>query len=402
MNAPERLALRIRLPVSGRGLEEYRLHAPREFAPPSRAFNRVALAAAHVVADPLSDAQPWLEAAIDWDATIGYRRYLWSLGLGVAEAMDTAQRGMGLDWGASLELMRRSIDAAKGESNALLYCGAGTDHLPAGSARGVGDVISAYEEQLGAIEKLGGRVVLMASRALAAVARSADDYREAYGRVLAQAGAPVIIHWLGEMFDPGLAGYWLGAEARGGARPRQHERAMEVCLSIIATDAAKVDGIKISLLDRQQEIDLRRRLPPGVRMYTGDDFHYAELIEGDGERHSDALLGIFDAIAPAASSALGRLAEGDRAGFRELLAPTVPLARHIFSAPTRFYKTGLVFLAWLNGHQAHFVMVGAQQGARSIAHLSQTFRLADQAGLLREPELACSRMRGLLAVHGIT
>jgi hypothetical protein len=256
----------------------------------------------------------------------------------------------------------------------------------------VDDVIAAYEEQCAAVEQAGSRIVLMASRALAACAKTPDDYARVYARVLGQVREPVIIHWLGEMFDPALAGYWGSAD---------HASAMDVALQIIAANAAKVDGIKISLLDKQKEIDMRARLPRGVRMYTGDDFSYAELIEGDGAAHSDALLGIFDAIAPAASAALSALAAGDRKRFHEILAPTVPFSRHIFGAPTRFYKTGVLFLAWLNGHQGHFVMVGGQQSARHITHLAEAFRLADRAGLLRDPELACRRMRSLLAVHGI-
>ena len=253
-------------------------------------------------------------------------------------------------------------------------------------------MIRAYEEQVAAIEALGGRIILMASRALARVARSADDYHKVYDRILGQVREPVIIHWLGEMFDPALAGYWGHAD---------HYKAMEVALEVIARNAAKVDGVKISLLDQDKEIAMRRRLPKGIRMYTGDDFNYAELIEGDTEGHSDALLGIFDAIAPAASAALVALAKNERKAFREILAPTVPLSRHIFRAPTRYYKTGVVCMSWLNGHQDHFVMVGGEQSARSILHLAELFRLADAAGLLRDPELACARMKQLLAVHGI-
>lgn len=399
MNAP--ISLGIQLPTADRRLEPFTLSAPRDFpqgaardATPVRAqaFNRVAFAAAHVVADPLSAKEPWLEPAVDWDATIRFRRHLWALGFGVAEAMDTAQRGMGLDWPTSLELIRRSIDAARDFPGAFLASGAGTDHVAPDPKLTVADVIAAYEQQFAAIERAGGRIIMMASRALAACARSPDDYVRVYGRLLAQAKEPVIIHWLGEMFDPALAGYWGSAD---------HDQAMETALAVIRANAAKVDGIKISLLDERKEIDMRRRLPQGVRMYTGDDYNFAALIDGDGEAHSDALLGIFDAIAPAASAALSALARGDRETFHQVLAPTVPLSRHIFGAPTRFYKTGVVFLAWLNGHQDHFVMVGGQQSARHIAHLAETFRLADRAGLLRDPELACARMRQLLAVHGL-
>jgi hypothetical protein len=310
----------------------------------------------------------------------------------VAEAMDTAQRGMGLDWPTSLELIRHTLAAGRDVPGALVASGAGTDHLAPEDARSVDDVVRAYEEQIGAIEALGGRIILMASRALARVARSPSDYERVYDRILSQVRQPVIIHWLGEMFDPALEGYW---------GDRDHLRAMDTAVAIINARAAKVDGVKISLLDAGKEISMRRRLAPGVRMYTGDDFNYAELIAGDAQGYSHALLGIFDAIAPAASAALGELAAGRPAAFHEILAPTVPLSRHIFGAPTRFYKTGVVFLAWLNGHQDHFTMVGGQQSARSIMHLAEVFRLADAAGLLRDPELACRRMRSLLAVHGV-
>jgi hypothetical protein len=383
----------IELPTAKRTLETYTVREPRKFERPSRPFTRIAYAAAHVVADPWSAQEPWLDAAVDWDATIAFRRHLWSWGLGVAEAMDTAQRGMGLDWPASLELIRRTLDAAKGIPGALVGCGAGTDHLAPDPDLGIERVIAAYEEQCAAVEKLGGRIVLMASRALAACAKSPDDYGFVYDRVLSQVREPVIIHWLGEMFDPALEGYW---------GHRQHWPAMDACLDVIARNAPKVDGIKISLLDKEKESAMRRRLPRGVRMYTGDDFNFAELIEGDWQGASDALLGIFDAIAPAASGALSALARDERAAYREILAPTLPLARHIFSAPTRFYKTGVVFLAWLNGHQEHFVMVGGQQSARNALHLAELFRLADAAGLLADPGLACRRMRQLLATHGVT
>jgi len=382
----------INLPAAGGKLEAYHVREPRVFARPSKPFIRIAYAAAHVVADPWSAKEPWLDAAVDWDATIAFRRHLWSWGLGVAEAMDTAQRGMGMDWPASLELIRRTLEAAKGERGAAVGCGTGTDHLEPSPALKLDKVISAYEEQCAAVEKLGGRIVLMASRALAACAKSPDDYGRVYGRVLSQVKEPVIIHWLGEMFDPALEGYWGS---------RDHAKAMDVCLDVIAANAAKVDGIKVSLLDKDKEIAMRRRLPPGVRMYTGDDFNFAELIEGDAAGYSDALLGIFDAIAPAASGALSALAAGDRAQYHDILAPTVPLSRHIFRAPTRFYKTGVVFLAWLNGHQSHFTLVGGQESARGTLHLAELFRLADAAGLLAEPALACRRMRQFLATRGI-
>jgi hypothetical protein len=383
----------IKLPTAVGHLAEYRLRGPKDFPERARgSFNRVALAAAHVVADPLADVDPWLDVAIDWERTIAYREHLWDLGLGVAEAMDTAQRGMGLDWNAAQELIRRSLEAARARPGAVIFCGAGTDHLPPSPRLTVDDVIRAYEEQISQVERMGGRIVLMASRALAACARSPDDYRTVYDRILAQLREPCIIHWLGEMFDQALEGYF-------GAH--DHMAAMDVCVGIIEDNVARVDGIKLSLLDKDKEIALRRRLPRGVRMYTGDDFNYAELIAGDGERHSDALLGIFDPIAPAASAALAALAEGRTAAFHEVLAPTVPLSRHIFKAPTRFYKTGVVFVAYLNGHQDHFVMLGGQESARSLIHLAELFRLADAAGLLRDPDLATARMRKVMAVHGV-
>jgi hypothetical protein len=384
------------LPVPGGRVERYSLKNEalptpgRRTVPP--AFNRVAYAAAHVVVDPLGEGDPQLDATIDWDATLRFRHYLWDLGFGVAEAMDTAQRGMGLDWPGALELIRRTLAEAKHRPGAVVGCGAGTDHLKDGEARTLGDVIGAYEAQIEAIEALGGRVILMASRALAAIAKGSDDYHRVYDRVLRQVRQPVVIHWLGEMFDPALAGYWGTGD---------HLQAMETALAVIAGNAAKVDGVKISLLSKEKEILMRRRLPAGVRMYTGDDFNYAELIEGDERGYSDALLGIFDAIAPAASLALERLAAGDKAEFGKLLAPTVPLSRHIFTAPTRYYKTGIVFLAYLNGLQNHFHMIGGQQSSRSLQHLAELFRLADAARVLRDPELAAERIAIVMAQGGI-
>ena len=387
------LSTPIRLPKPDRSIELYRPGEPRAF--PRRAgqsFNRIAFAAAHVVADPLGPGDPWLDAALDWEKTLAYREYLFDLGLGVAEAMDTAQRGMGLDWPVSLELIGRTVEAARRRKGALVFCGAGTDHLALGEVRSLDDVIRAYEEQIDAIEAVGGRIILMASRALARVARSAEDYASVYGHVLRQLREPAIIHWLGDMFDPALAGYWGSGDL---------DAATETALAIVNANARKVDGVKISLLDKNREIAMRPRLAEGVRMYTGDDFAYAELIEGDGRFHSDALLGIFDAIAPAASAALGHLAAGDKAAFNEIFAPTVPLSRHIFMAPTRFYKTGVVFMAYLNGHQDHFTLVGGQESARSTLHLAELFRLADRAGLLRDPARAASRMRAFLATRGV-
>ena len=384
----------LQLPTPDRTLRPYETGEPLQLARRNGAgFGRVAYAAAHVVADPLADIDPWLDAAIDWDATLAFRHYLWDLGLGVAEAMDTAQRGMGLDWPAAKELIRRALEAARTRPGALIASGAGTDHVAPEPGLEIERVIGAYEEQIEAVEGMGGRIILMASRALAAAARGPDDYVQVYDRILSQVREPVIIHWLGEMFDPELAGYW-GSD--------DHAQAMETCLAVIAAHRTKVDGVKISLLSKEKEIAMRRRLPAGVRMYTGDDFNYAELIAGDEQGHSDALLGIFDAIAPAASAALTALGRGSANEFFDILEPTVPLSRHIFGAPTRFYKTGVVFLAYLNGLQDHFVMVGGQQSARSLLHLAELFRLADRARVLRDPDLAVARMKHVLAVHGIS
>jgi len=384
----------IALPTNDRRLTPYVTGEP--IVRPSHAetarFNRIAFAAAHVVGDPLADADPWLDVAVDWGQTIAFRNYLWDLGLGVAEAMDTAQRGMGLDWNGARELIRRTLEAANNRPGVKIACGVGTDHLFPGPDVGIDDVIRAYEEQIATIEAMGGRLIVMASRALAVAARTPDDYARVYRRILSQVREPVIIHWLGEMFDPALAGYWGHAD---------HMAAMDTCLAVIHEHAAKVDGVKVSLLSKEKEIAMRRRLPTGVRMYTGDDFNYAELIAGDEHGFSDALLGILDGIAPAASAGLARLAAGDLQGFHGILEPTVPLSRHIFKAPTRFYKTGLVFLAWLNGLQNHFVMVGGQEGARSILHLAELFRLADKARVLHDPDLAAARMKMFLAVHGL-
>jgi hypothetical protein len=361
-------------------------------APPRDRFNsRVAFAAAHVVADPLLTNDPTTTAVIDWEATLAYREYLWSLGFGVAEAMDTAQRGAGLDWPNALELIRRST-AAAGAKNRLLACGAGTDHLCPGQARTLKDVIDAYCMQCGAIEAAGARIILMASRALVAVARHADDYAVVYGAILSQVRQPVILHWLGPMFDPALAGYWGTPEISA---------AQENCLATIRAHQEKIDGIKVSLLDANLEIEMRRKLPPGVRMYTGDDFNYDRLILGDAHGHSDALLGIFDAIAPVASQALAALDSAAPTSYQSLLAPTVPLARHLFAAPTQHYKTGVVFLAFLNGFQSHFRMVGGVENARSVSHLCRLFALADEARVLRDPEQAIARMQIFLSLAGV-
>jgi hypothetical protein len=358
-------------------------------APP---HSRLPYAAVHVVADATADVSPGAPAVIDWERTLAFRRHIWSYGLGVADAMDTAQRGMGLDWAASQELIRRSVAEAKAVGGRIV-CGAQTDHLVPGSAHSLREIEAAYEEQCEFVESQGGQVVLMASRELARIARGPDDYIRVYDRVLSQLHQPALIHWLGEVFDPALAGYWGHDDL---------DRAMDVCLAIIASHADRVEGLKLSLLDQKRELALRARLPRQVRMFTGDDFDYPTTIAGDGDRFSDALLGAFDMIAPAASAALLALDAGDVDSFKSILAPTVPLSRHVFAAPTFYYKTGVVFMAYLNGHQDHFRMVGGLESGRSAVHLAQIFVLADQAGLLRDTELAVDRMRPVMALAGVS
>ncbi|MBL6946703.1 MAG: dihydrodipicolinate synthase family protein, partial [Rhodospirillales bacterium] len=367
----------LRLPVKDGPQALYTMGEPREFGPvPDKPLCRVAMAAPHLVSNPLAHTNPWTEPVVAWDDTLKYRRYLWSLGLGVAEAMDTSHRGSGLDWPTALKLIELSIAESRDFPGAVLFSGAGTDHLDPGNAKTVDDVIGAYDVQCSAIEKLGGRIVLMASRALARVAQSPDDYAKVYEAVLSRVRQPVIIHWLGDMFDSQLAGYW------GSRDPTE---AMGICLDVIAANADKIDGMKMSLLDKSLEIKMRRRLPQEIKMYTGDDFNYPELIEGDAKGFSHALLGIFDPIAPAVTGALSALTLGDHEAYNEIMAPTIPLARHIFRAPTQYFKTGVVFMAYLNGHQPHFIMMGGQQSALSLPYLADIFRLADQAGLIADP-----------------
>jgi hypothetical protein len=354
--------------------------------------SRIPYAAVHVVADPFADVSPVSPAAVDWERTLAFRRHLWSYGLGVAEAMDTAQRGMGLDWNAANELIRRSVAEARAVGGRIV-CGAQTDQLAPGSARSLRDIEVAYEEQCAFVEEQGGQVVVMASRELARIARGPDDYARVYGHVLSQLRQPALIHWLGEVFDPALAGYWGYADL---------DSAMAACLDVITANRDKVEGLKLSLLDQGREIDMRRRLPDGVHMFTGDDFDYPTTIAGDGEHYSDALLGAFDLIAPAASAALIELDSGNTARFGEILKPTVSLARHAFGAPTFYYKTGIVFIAYLNGHQDHFRMVGGLESGRSAVHLAELFVLADTAGLLRDAELAVERVRHVMALAGVS
>jgi len=334
---------------------------------------RRVFAAAHVVGDG---------PRIDWDATLAFRHHLWAHGLGVADAMDTAQRGAGLDWPAARELICRTASEASGD----LVVGVGTDQLPPGPAT-LPDIVAAYEEQLAVAVEAGVQPVLMCSRALADTARGADDYSFVYGRLLDQLDGTALLHWLGPMFDPALAGYWGSSDL---------DQATASVLELINAHVGKVDGIKISLLDAEREVAIRRSLPVGVRLYTGDDYNYPDLIAGDADGHSDALLGVFDPLAPVAAAALRCLDEGDLAGFHARLDPTVELARHLFAAPTQHYKTGVVFLAWLNGHQDRFTMLANAQTLRSREHLAELARLAGSAGVLTRPDRAAALGREYL------
>lgn len=379
----------LQLPDENGRLSPYRLTGtPIQTAEFSRDYNRVVFSAAHVVANPWTANDPSGPASVDWTATMAFRRHLHDLGLGIAEAMDTAQRGMGLDWPGALELIRRTRQEVP---DALVFNGAGTDHLSPNDARSLDDVRRAYREQIEAIQKIGGRIILMASRALTKLAKGPQDYIDIYRDALSACDEPVVLHWLGDMFDPALAGYWGSGS---------FEEAMETALTVIGENISKVDGIKISLLDKDKEVVMRRCLPEGVKMYTGDDFNYPELIEGDAQGHSHALLGIFDPLAPAAAFALSRLKAGDAEGFRAVLDPTVPLARLIFRAPTQYYKTGVVFLAWLNGFQDHFIMLNGAQAMRPLPYFTEVFKLADQCGLLRDGDLAIGRMKKMFSMYG--
>jgi len=352
--------------------------------PTSPLRSRVAYAAAHVIPKPWADNVPGAPADIDWDATLAFRRHVYGWGLGVADAMDTAQRNMGLDAAATRELIRRSADEARAVGGSVV-AGVNTDHV-ADEVIGLDAVIDAYVEQLHFTEDAGAGVVLMASRHLARAAQTPADYERVYGAVLAQAGAPVVLHWLGEAFDPALAGYFGDADT---------------VLRIIEAGGDKVAGIKMSLLDADAEVALRSRLPEGVRMFTGDDFNYVGLIEGTGEAHSDALLGAFAALAPSASAAIQALDAGDSERYRAVLGPTEALSRQVFAAPTYFYKTGVAFLSWLNGHQDAFAMVGGLHAARSLPHLSEIVRLAGACGALERPDLAAQRWSDLLRLNGV-
>ena len=388
----------LRLPAVDGEAGSWTLGEPGPWRKPSAPLtSRLAYAAAHVVPVALAENVPGAPAVIDWDTTLAYRHELWAYGLGVADAMDTAQRGMGLDWAATQELIIRS-GAEAAAVGGRLACGAGTDQvdlatLSTGRA-GLDQVVEAYREQIALVSGAGARVIVMASRALAQVARTPEDYRHVYDTLLAEVSEPVILHWLGPMFDPALAGYWGSDDVAA---------ATTTFTDLVRDHAAKVDGVKVSLLDAAHETALRAdlaALPHRVRLYTGDDFNYPELIDGDGTHHSDALLGIFAAIYPAASVALQAYDAGRAEEGRAILDSTRDLGRHLFEAPTFYYKTGVAFLSWLNGHQPAFSMVGGLQAGRSVPHLVRAFRLADRAGLLLDPGLAAHRMTALLAVHG--
>ena len=384
----------IQLPASDGSVQAHTMRQASRFAlagPPIEV--RTVYAAAHTVMDARNSKDPWDAPAVDWDATMAFRHRLWALGMKIAEAMDTSQRGLGLDWSGAKELIQRSLAESRTVPGADLACGAGTDQLDPAEARSLDDVVAAYEEQLEHVEACGGRAILMASRALSSVATAPDDYLDVYGRLISGAREKVILHWLGDMFDPKLAGYWGSTDVPA---------AMQTVVDLIGAHSDKVEGIKISLLEVAHEESLRARLPAGVKMYTGDDFNFADMIEGDGTRYSHGLLGIFDPIAPAAAAAFARLAKGDVAGYREILDPTVPLSRCIFEAPTQYYKAGVVFLAWLSGLQDHFHMLAGLESSRGIVHYAEVFRLADQAQLFADPDLAASRMRILLGTYGIT
>ncbi|MEX1134372.1 MAG: dihydrodipicolinate synthase family protein [Acidimicrobiia bacterium] len=379
----------LNLPTFSGELESYHLGTyPPVAAIPGPWSTREAYAAAHVVANPLGD--PVGSNAVDWESTLAFRHYLWSLGFGVAEAMDTAQRGSGLSAGNVRELIRRTAAEAKAGGGATVF-GVTTDQLEVGE-HSLAEIAAAYEEQLEFVGGFGGEAIIMPSRALATSARSSEDYLSLYGRLISGSSRPVMVHWLGEAFDPALSEYW------GHRDPWQ---AAEVLLDIIQAAPHRVAGVKVSVLDEDLEIAFRKRLPEGVRCFTGDDFNFPRLIAGENGVHSDALLGIFDAIAPVAATALHWLDQGDTATFHSLLEPAVALSRHMFEAPTYHYKTGVVFIAYATGHQSHFRMIGGQEGARSIIHISELLRLADRAGLIADPDLTATRMRLLLSLAGI-
>jgi hypothetical protein len=374
------------------GLQRWELSDPPSLRRPTAPLrSRVAYAAAHVVPRVAGENVPGAPADVDWDATLAFRHHIWSWGLGVADAMDTAQRNMGLDAKATRELIARSAGEARTVGGALVV-GVNTDHVE-DEVIALPAVVDAYVEQLHFAEDHGAAAVLMASRHLARAASSPADYARVYREVLTRAGAPVILHWLGAAFDPQLAGYFGS---------RDIPTCIDTVVGIMTENVDKVRGIKMSLLDAGHEITVRSRLPEGTTLFTGDDYNYVSLIEGDGQRHSDALLGAFAAVPPNASAAIQALDAADPGEYRRILGPTEALARHVFAAPTFYYKTGVAFLSWLGGHQPAFVMVGGLHAARSLPHLSTLVRLADRAGALENPDLAAERWNALVALHGVS
>lgn len=372
-------------------LTKTELNATPSFAKPKAPLkSRVAYAAAHVVPRIMAENVPGHPADIDWDATLAFRRHLWSWGLGVADAMDTAQRNMGLDWQATTELIQRSALEAASVDGALVV-GINTDHIP-DPMISLDGVIAAYLEQLDVAEAAGAGIVLMASRHLARAADSAADYERVYREVLSRANTPVILHWLGEAFDADLAGYFGSSDI---------PTASVTVNRIIEENIGAIRGVKMSLLNVDAEIAVRSRLPKGATLFTGDDFNYVGLIRGDGVLHSDALLGAFAAMAPNASAAIQALDSNHVKEYERILAPTEILARQIFSTPTPYYKTGIAFLAWLNGHQQSFQMIGGLHSARSLPHLSEIIRLANAAHALEKPDLAATRWGMMLSLNGV-
>jgi hypothetical protein len=380
------------LPTAGGGTVRHAMHEPVDYARHPEPFaSRTVLAAAHVVVDARADYQPGQGAPVDWEATIAFRKHLFGYGVGIAEAMDTSERGPdGLTWPQAQQLIRLGVAAAH-EAGAAVVAGAGTDQLTS-PRPALTEIVEAYLEQLEFVQAQGSAAVIRASHALVGAAKTEDDYLSVYRDVLAKTDKPAIVHWLGTGFDPTLAGYWGHTDVRA---------AMDVVVRMAQENAAHLEGIKFSLLDEELEQEFRRRLPDGVKVFTGDDYGYTNLLLGDGEHHSHGLLGVLDPIAPIASSAFAALDAGDEQGFAETMNRSIPMAVKMFEAPADRYKVGTVFVAWLSGHQDHFRMVSGRDGMRSLQHLSDLFVLTDELGLFPDPELAARRMRRLLAIGGV-
>lgn len=382
----------LRLPETGGGMRTHVMREPAVFEKHPRPFtSRTVLAAPHVVADVRAEYTPGVAPPVDWESTMAFRRHLWSYGIGVAEGMDTSERGVGgLMWPQAQELIALGIEEAAAAGGAIV-CGAGTDQISSAQPS-LEHVIDAYLEQTSYIEGRGGATVIRASHALVAAAKSDEDYLKVYGTVLASLERPAIVHWLGTVFDPTLAGYWGHDDVRA---------AMRVVLEMAHSNVDSLRGIKFSLLDDELESEFRRLVPPSVQVFTGDDYGYTQLLLGDSEHHSHGLLGVLDPIAPIASAAFAALDQGDESSFTETMDATIPFAVKMFEPPAASYKVGVVFTAWLSGHQEHFRMVTGREGMRSLQHLTDLFVLADALGLYPDPELAAHRMRILLAMGGV-